>query len=211
MLHEDDPVAIDVVLRHMYDLPCNDALNEWSVSLESLAMIYVTADKYHVVSLKEKVHHKIQKHANCKRLSETQDFLEALAVIITGTTQEDKGARATMINACVKHIEMLQKSSKFSALLRKYGDIGAEILQHDRLPLMLEGTWQCGRVYRHAEAVPSCRKCHDPYSESYVRSHRHLKIWKCPNCQRAEQPVCLECGDEGECMFVNWQWRGESG
>lgn len=197
----------------MYDLPCNDALDEWLVSLKSLAMIYVTADKYQVMSLKEKVHRKMQGHANCKRLSETQDFLEALEVIITGTTPEDKSARTTMVNACVKHIAMLQKSSRFSALLRKHGDIGAEILQHDRLPLMLEGTWECFEWDEHHddEVVPSCRRCARSYPAAYVRSHRHLKAWTCPNCLKKEQPVCWECESQGICSYVKWEWRGESG
>jgi len=191
----------------MYDLPCDDALNEWKVSLESLAMIYVTADKYQVKSLKEKVHRKIQKHENCKLLSESQDFFDALEVIITGTTPGDEFARATMINACVKHINKLQKSPDFTALPRKHGDIGAEILQHSRLPLALEGTWICGEYRCHPEAVPSCRKCEHDYPHAYVRSHRHLKGWTCPNCLNVGQPVCWECGGKGKCEYVKWEWR----
>jgi len=194
----------------MYDLPCDDSLNEWKVSLESLAMIYVTADKYQVKSLTEKVHRKIQRHDNCKSLSETQDFFNALEVIITGTTPEDKHARATMINACVNHITTLQKSPEFSAVLRKHGDIGAEILQHSRLPLMLEGTWYCGDDLPHSEAVPTCRRCNRPFPGSYVRSHRHLKTWTCPKCQNKEQAVCMDCGAEDRCRFVKWEWRDES-
>jgi hypothetical protein len=192
----------------MYDLPCNDALEEQKVSLESLAMIYVTADKYQVQSLQEKLHHKIQGHRTCKHLTDVEGFLDALEIIITATTLQDKWARATMINACVKHIQTLQQSPDFSALLRRHGDIGAEIIHHDRLPLMLEGSWYCG--IKHSEAVPTCRKCRIAYPESYVRSHRHLKTWKCPNCPNKERPVCFDCGGEGRCSYVKWKWRDES-
>lgn len=192
----------------MYDLPCSDALNEQDVSLESLATIYVTADKYQVESLKEKVHNKIQRHKTCRNLTNVEDFLDALEVIITGTTLEDKHARTTMISACVKHIKDLKQSPDFSALLRNHGDVGAEIIHHDRLPLMLEGSWYCG--IQHAEAVPTCRKCRESYPESYVRSHRHLKTWKCPNCLNKERPVCMECGGDGRCSYVKWKWHDES-
>lgn len=194
----------------MYDLPCTDALSGYT-SLKSLAMIYVTADKYQVKRLKEKVYRKIQRHENCEYLLNIEDFLDALEVIITGTTPDDKNARATMINCCVNSINLLKRKPGFSALLRDHGDLGAEILHHKRLPLMLEGCWNCGSGTPHAEAVPSCRKCDTPYPESYVRSHRHLKAWKCPSCQNAEQPVCLECGGAGRCKYVKWQWHGSSG
>jgi len=197
-------------LRHMYDLPCNDALNEWKVSLESLAMIYVTADKYQVKSLTENVYHKIRRHVNCQNVTRVEGFLDALEVIITGTTTEDKCVRTTMIIACVKDINKLQKSCGFTALLREHGDIGAEILQHSRLPLMLEGTWYCGDDLAHFEAVPTYRRCNRPFPESYVRSHRHLKTWTCPNCQNEEQAVCMDCGAEDRCSFVKWEWRDES-
>ena len=97
----------------MYDLPCNDALNEWKVSLESLAMIYVTADKYQVKSLTENVYHKIRRHVNCQNVTRVEGFLDALEVIITGTTTGNKCVRTTMINACVKDINKLQKSCGF--------------------------------------------------------------------------------------------------
>lgn len=192
----------------MYDLPCNDALDEHKVSLDFLAMIYVTADKYQVKSLQEKLHHKIQRHKNCEYLINIEDFLDALEVIITGTTPDDKHARAAMIDSCVKNINLLKQKPGFSALLRDHGDIGAEIIHHNRLPLMLEGSWYCG--IKHAEAVPTCRKCRIAYPESYVRSHRHLKTWKCPNCPNKERPVCFDCGGEGRCSYVKWKWRDES-
>jgi hypothetical protein len=195
----------------MYDLPCNNALNIRNASLESLAMTYVTADKYQVVSLKDKVYRKIKWHENYWHLTHVEEFLTALEVIITGTTPDDKIARATMIDACIKHINLLKQKPGFSALLRDHGDIGAEILQHSRLPLMLEGTWKCDGFYRHPEAVPSCRKCDEPYPDAYVRSHRHLKAWTCPNCLSKEQPVCLRCSVDGRGCPVKWQWRDESG
>jgi len=193
----------------MYDVPYIDELNLCIVSLKTLATIYLTADKYQVESLKKTVHQKIKEHIHLWSLFVPQDFLDAVKVIIIGTSLEDKDARATMINACVNHIQELQKLSGFSALLREHGDIGAEIIHHTRLPLMLEGTWYCGDKIRHPDAVPSCRRCEESFPESYVRSHRHRKAWKCPECRHLEQPVCycLECGDD--CMSVKWQWYEE--
>ena len=192
----------------MYDLPCNDALNECKVSLESLAMIYVAADKYLVTSLKEKVYRKIQRHRNCQNLTDVEDFVKALEVIITGTTPNDNDARTAMVDACVKHIDLLRQKPGFSAMLRKYGDIGAEIIYHNRLAPMIEGTWFCG-VTEHAEAVPSCSKCSRPFPESYVRGHRHLKTWVCPTCDQRGYPVCEGGFGSGHlgCRNVKWQWR----
>lgn len=191
----------------MYDLPCNDALND-QVSLEYLSMIYVTADKYQVESLKEKVSDKIESHKNRQNLTDVEDFLNALEVVTTGTTPEDKNARTAMIDACVKHIDLLRQKPGFSALLREHGDIGAEIIYHDRLASMIEGTWICDDKYEHADAVPTCFRCSRPFPESYVRSHRHLKTWVCPSCDKKDYPVCMVCGGGPKnCRNVKWQWR----
>ena len=123
----------------MYDLPCNDALDEQKVSLKSQAMIDVIADKYQVKTLQEKLHHKIQGYRTCKNSTDVEDFLDVLEVIMTGTARQDKWARATMISICVKHIQVLQRLLDSSASLKKHGDIGAEIIHRDRLPLMLNG------------------------------------------------------------------------
>jgi hypothetical protein len=200
------------VLRHIYDLPYKDAIgpNSYEVTLHSLAMIYVTADKYQVEGLKKKVHREIQGHSNRKLLESPQDFLDALEVVITGTTPEDKHARKTMISACVEHIKDLQKSPDFLALMREHGDIGAEIIQHNHLPTMLEGIWYHGDYCGHPEAVPSCRKCERSYPASYVRSHRHLKAWTCPKCRNKEHPVCIGCGGEGGCRkHIKWLWHDQ--
>jgi hypothetical protein len=177
-------------------------------------MIYVTADKYQVMSLQKMVHHEIRERSEYLDW-EPEDFLEAFEIIIIGTTPGDKLARVTMINACVKHINLLQQKPLFSALLEEHGYIGAIILYHKRLPLMLEGTWYCGES-EHADAVPSCRKCQKSFPASFVRSQRHLKAWECPTCEngrgtkvRKKHPVCLDCRDKsGKHMVVRWEWRG---
>lgn len=179
-----------VLLRYIYDL------GHERVSLKFPPKVYVTADKYLVDSLKEEVHHLTKKHERCVwMLWLSDDFMNALKTIVTSKTPQDKLARATMINACVKHILYLRRQATFTNFLQEHSDVVVEIIAHQNLSPMLEGTWNCDDLL-HAEAVSSYSVCRTAFPKSYVHSHRDKRPWTCPTCKRQGSPTCLVCDPE---------------
>jgi hypothetical protein len=197
-----------VLLRYIYDLP-QDFLEEERIPLNFLANVYVAADKYLVDGLKEEIHQLIKKHERVVWiLFLSDDFMHALKTIFTETTPKDK-IRATMINACVKHILFLRRQATFTNFLQEHADVATEIIAHKNLDTMLDGAWMCDGLI-HAEAVPACSSCRIPFLKSYVRSHRDQRPWTCRVCRRQGNPTCWECEPEDEERVVlTWEWYEE--
>lgn len=208
-LHDDDPSAMILLLRYIYDLPYDDVIKDEATSMSFLAKVYVAADKYQIESLKIETHYQIRKHKLCKDMTDIDDFLNALETIATGTAPQGDGARKTMINICIKWIAHLRREASFLELCREHDDVGADIIAHDNLGPMTEGMWYCHGV-PHAGAEPRCVLCTEWFSDSYIRSHRHLREWTCNSCEHTSPPLCTRCEDfSGAYADVEWRWNND--
>ena len=191
-LHGDDPMAMIVLLRYLYDLPYDDLTKDPKTSLHSLAQAYVVADKYQAVRLRDEIHHQIEKHDQCRDLTDHDDFFNALDVIVTGTTPQVVGAHATMIDVCVTHINSLSSQAAFSSFLQEHGEVGAEIINHNNLSLTLQGDWYCDCDAR-VEALPRCYWCFQSFPNHYLRDYHNEEKWTCPHCGQIAPPYCMMC------------------
>jgi hypothetical protein len=71
--------------------------------------------------------------------SSIRDFLDALAVVVTGATTHDKLARNVMVEACTLNLQFLHRKPALLSLLRTSADLGAEIIGHPDLECGLPG------------------------------------------------------------------------
>lgn len=198
-------------LRYIYDLPYMDLFADENTKLQSLAKLYVVAEKYQLKGL----HKDITKHMyptlrsrtahGMENLDEAEldDCLAAVKIVSAGTTTQDQMGRESLVTFCVLNIRELKQLPAFSTLMSECSDLGFEILSHEKLPLMLEGTWYCGHD-EHKGAVPQCPDCKRVFSLEYIRMNRSEGIWSCPNCSLAAIPECL--ADHDTAKAVRWEW-----
>jgi len=186
------------VFRYMYDRSYEHLNKHGETEWQFLAEVYVAADKYEIGGLTKNV----TKLMKSKILDEgfaqapDEDFLAAVKIVFGGTTSQDKIGRATMVDLCVYCIQDLNKMPEFEVLLSECGELGAKIIGHEKLSLMLEGTWYCGVVEdsdeEHKDAVPRCSFCGDEFSTSYILENRHKQAWECPSCDTVAGPICTD-------------------
>jgi hypothetical protein len=145
-LEEDDPDSMVALLRHIYDLPYDELLAHHGSLLRPHAMVYVVADKYQIKGLQVAVNNKmkriIKSYKDLKQKTAgpiIDDFLEALRIIITGTTVNDELARKVMVEACIMNLRHLQQRPALALLLSESADLGAAIITHDDLECGLSG------------------------------------------------------------------------
>jgi hypothetical protein len=132
------------LLRYMYNIPYDDGFEE--LRLKPYAMAYVVADKYQVRGLKLAICDRMKRIAGPSMdlgakdsESSIRDFLDALAVVVTGTTTHDKLARNVMVEACTLNLQFLHRKPALLSLLRTSADLGAEIIGHPDLECGLPG------------------------------------------------------------------------
>lgn len=198
-----------LLLRSIYDLPYDEIIKDEATSMRFLANVYVAADKYQIERVVMDTHYQIRKHKQCKKMTNIEDFLNALETIAAGTASQSDGARRTMINVCIKWIARLRREESFLELLRSHGDVGAEIVAHDNLGFMTQGMWYC-HGFPHAGVEPQCVLCNNFFLDPYMRSHRHLREWTCESCEYTGTPYCFVCkNSEGYYAQVEWRWNND--
>ena len=140
------------LLRYIYGLPYGELLTDGDTLLRSYAVIYIVADKYQVKGLKLAVSNSMKREisswdifGNHNLESFTRDSLEALSIVINGTTFSDQLARKVMVEGCVMNMRHLQQQPALISLLRSSADLGAEIIGHKNLECGLPGAWVCGQ------------------------------------------------------------------
>lgn len=183
------------LFRYIYGIPY-EYLHEGSeTEWQFLANVYIAANKYEVQGLTAHVTRRMKRalpeDGNLE--SSTDDFLAAVKLIFDNTTSENDIGREAMVDLCVCCITCLRELRKFEALLSECDGLSAKILTHEKLSLMFEGTWLCGRdeeEYKGAE--PCCSYCKNEFPTSYVRANRHKSVWGCSACGLEVRPVCTE-------------------
>jgi hypothetical protein len=172
------------------------------------------AEKYQIQGLHAKITEYMKDMlwnatTNSLLVHEEADATDCLGAMKTGfaeTSTQDSTLRAALVEFCALHISDLRQLPAFSALLKEHGDLGAEIFAHDRLSLMLEGSWCCeGLMDRRA--VPRCPGCDTKFPMSKLRENRHQLRWRCYSCGRDVMPVCSE--HSGRPLQVKWEWEWE--
>lgn len=207
-LHGDDPVVMMAMFRYIYDLDYDTLRKDYTTIWQFLANVYIAADKYQVEGLGRDVTESM-KYMLCDEnmvdieSSGAEDFLAAVRIVFDNTTNQDGIGRPAMVDFCVYCINDLIELPEFKTLLNECENLGASILAHERLSLMLEGDWGClGRV-SHRGVIPRCLFCANVYSPSEIRKHREKSDWVCSNCLEKADPVCTEGHAPTSCK---WFW-----
>lgn len=193
------------LFRYIYDLSYEptDKDSEW----QFLAKVYIAADKYQVEGLATNVTRRMRltlpRDGQLGSLEE--DFLVAMKIVFDNTTSRDDIGRAATVDLCVRCISGLKETEEFEMLLSECDGLGAAIIAHENLSLMLEGTWMCGYSYNeHRGAAPLCASFGDEFTASYIRRHRDESDWECIACFHMGRPVCTEHQDTLEGLPCRW-------
>jgi hypothetical protein len=197
------------MFRYIYDVQYYDLWKDRNVKLQTLAKIYLVADKYEVDGLPESVVDWMESELKLHTELEIQyakpnpeDFLAATNMIFNGAVKQGDICRQLLIRFCVACICDLNKLSGFVTLLSEHANLGAAILAQKNLGLMLEGSWYCADD-EDKFAVPRCPTftCETIFPMWFIAENYKKKLWKCPICSEEVTPVCCEHGsDQGlEC------------
>lgn len=194
----------------MHDRSYEHLNKDQDVEWQFLAKVYVAADKYEVGGLTRNVTQRMKTKlfdkGRIRAPADARDFMTAVKVIFDGTTDQDKTGRPAIVDLCVCCIRESNQLPEFEVLLRECDGLGAKILAHERLGLMLEGSWLCGDE-EHRGAVPRCRYCGDPFAMSFIRESRHNGAWECPSCDREAEPVCIKDHIAVTGEQCDWVWK----
>lgn len=194
----------------MYDRSYEHLNKDKGTGWQFLANVYAAADKYEIGGLTrnviQRMKAKLFDKGHLRAPADTGDFMAAVKIIFDGTTSQDKIGRAAMVDLCVCCIRELKLLPEFEVLLSECDGLGAKIFAHERLGLMLEGSWYCGDE-EHRGAVPRCIYCGDPFAMSFIRESRHNSAWECPSCVREAEPVCIEDHIAATGEHCEWVWE----
>lgn len=149
------------LLGFLYDLPyTQDATKQWTTSLPPHAEIYLVADKYQIESLLSATCDKMRNITSSEAYLELEssdddkyldilehkgDFVQALRMIMAGTTTHDARGRKMMLDFLVQNIQYLKTSNELKSLLRESADVGAELIGHRDFACEARGYWSCGQ------------------------------------------------------------------
>lgn len=167
------------LFRYIYDLPYEftDKDSEW----QFLAKVYIVADKYEVEGLVRDVTRrmKLKFPSDGYLASSEEDFFAVVKLVFDNTVSQDAIGRTAMVDLCVCCIREFKELQEFQTLLSECDGLGAAIIAHEKLSLMLEGTWLCGTDEReHRAAVPRCSSCGEEFTASEIRENsRQLEWW----------------------------------
>lgn len=195
---------------YIYDMSYDDIIDDWVLQFH--AKVFVVAEKYHVKGLHEKATENMKEMlwnaTNWSLLvmkeNDATDFLAAVNIILTETPTEDNMLREALVEFSVSHISDLNQLPAFAALLKEHGDLAAEMFAHERLSLMLEGTWLCDGD-ENRRAIPRCPECEDEFFISKLREYRGQRLWRCQFCGQKVLPVCSR--HSGMPQKVEWKWQ----
>jgi hypothetical protein len=206
VLQEDDPESMVALLRYIYDLPYDEIFGDRRTLLQPNAMVYVVAEKYQIEGLKLAVSRKMERLiqdalGDSTSKSGTEDFLDALRIIVTGTHPSDQLARKVMVEGCILNLQHLQQQPAFTSLLRESADLGADILSHKDLECGLQGSWICSTscMMEEKDRRAVCGHCKRSLSREFAWEHREFGEWECPRCENYAEPECYACN-----MVLEW-------
>lgn len=199
------------LFRHIYDLPYEHLNEDPATQWQFMANVYIAADKYEVEGLTTNVvqQMKLRLARDGGLGSSTKDFLAAVKLVFDSTASQNNAGLEAMVDLCVYSIRELNGLRGYKMLLSECDGLAAKILAHDKLSLMLEGTWVCGDDEEHRGAEPRCPSYACEFPTSFVRAHRHERVWECPCCDKDVSPVCTEHhdADPGIVYECRWVWE----
>lgn len=193
------------LLRYMYDLPFHtNGSEKWPTKMSSCTELYVTAGKYLIKELQHDVCRHM-KNSSCFRpgrkvILDVADFVQALRQIMTCTVG-DNCARRSMVSSCTTNLKLLRKEKEFVSLLRDFGDLGADIIEHEELECAILGSWTCSNSCTD-EVEPVCPQCSEPFMTDDAWCRRDDESWWCYMCRKSTHPVCANCDRD-----VSWMQR----
>lgn len=185
------------LLRYIYDLPYDEALENRDTHLQPHALVAVVAGKYHIEALQQDVCRKMQVIISRMKLEDQSldydlcDFEKTLRLAITSTGTNSR-VRKLMVETCVLNIHLLRARAEFCSLLREFADFGADIVGHSYLDSAFGPHWSCGGELK-CMGVPECCKCEYQFPKDYMIEHREKRSWKCESCQKTNPPICSDC------------------
>lgn len=193
------------LFRYIYDLPYEptDKDSEW----QFLARVYIAADKYEVEGLVKDVTRrmKLKFPRDGYLASSEEDFFAAVKLVFDNTISQDATGRTAMVDLCVCCIGEFKGLQEFQTLLSECDGLGAAIIAHEKLSLMLDGTYLCGPdEQEHRAAVPRCSSCGEEFTASEIRRYSRQLEWDCPCCYNASRPVCT--GHQGVITGFVCRW-----
>jgi hypothetical protein len=193
------------LFRYIYDLPYEptDKDSEW----QFLAKVCIAADKYEVEGLVKDVTRrmKLRFPGDGYLASSEEDFFAAVKLVFDNTISQNAIGRTAMVDRCVCGIRNFKELKEFQTLLSECDGLGVAIIAHEKLGIMLEGTWFCGSDGKeHRAAVPRCSSCGEEFTAWEIRMKTRLLEWECVCCYDVSQPVCT--GHQGVVTGLLCQW-----
>lgn len=169
------------LLRFIYDLPYDEDSED--ARLRPYAMTYVVADEYQVKGLRLATSNKMKHIVDSPTLLEgddseasIHDFLDALTIIVTSTTTQDKHARKVMVEACTLNLQLVNQNPALLSLLRESIDLGGEIISHPDLECGLAGDWVCAGDCE-VKCTVICNGFSEPFGKEFSRRNRDEERW----------------------------------
>jgi len=130
-LSEDNPEAVMVVLRRMYDIPYDQVVNQDFRLLQHHALVLVLAGKFQHQVLEVEAGEIMRTMINSHACT-LQEFIQSLRIAFAAATRST-AATACLVTACVANLRPLKRNPGFLSLLRKFPELGLEILRHQDL------------------------------------------------------------------------------
>jgi hypothetical protein len=141
-LNEDNPEAVMVVLRRMYDIPYDQVVNQDFRLLQHHALVLVLAGKYRHQVLEVEAGEIMRTMINSYACT-LQDFTQSLRIVFAAATRSTT-VTACLVTACVANLRLLKRNAGFLSLLQEFPELGFEILRHQDLEDILPeaGEWE---------------------------------------------------------------------
>jgi hypothetical protein len=141
--------------------------------------------------------------------SSIRDFLDALAVVVTGATTHDKLARNVMVEACTLNLQFLHRKPALLSLLRTSADLGAEIIGHPDLECGLRGIGNALAVARPnaSRSAQDATRCSGRtfLDRTAIPSRGSVDLAKITIVLDARSAATLSNGDVEDCSASVWR------
>ena len=187
-----------VLLGYLYALPYPtiQPVDVKKSSLQLHTMVYVAAEKYQVLRLRNEAYANIKAMTGPTGVNDYNfaDFTVTLRTIFTGTPPNSP-VRTLIMQACVAKLHDLNKDASFTSLLLELPDLGVAIIKHDGLT----GDWLCVDGHK-CGGLPGCSNCAkakagfpEPFEQSFLEKYRSQEKLLCPVCKSLAPPICSDC------------------
>ena len=166
-LHDDDPGAVEVMLRHIYGYQYFDILNNFKQATIPLHMsVFVVAQKYLLPKLEAAAFKVIEMRVrrveipfNQKSVLDSSTMVDALK-LLSEHREHDERFGKLVTELCDKHLPMLMANQKFRSMIEGEGE--KPIL--DRVLKAVESAHGAKLIvgrgrYVYHRSTTQCRKC----------------------------------------------------